>query len=154
MKVRIGPSLPGERVLLSTGGSQWRKVRLVFFTVVFAVAGVLSGIRHFLVFAGLGLVSAVISIRLSEVETDGLFLYVSNLRRKLRVPLTDVAEVRVGPFPRLWVVVDLRAETPMGTRIVYRPPMDWSATADDHRAVRELRALVAQASRYSASTLS
>lgn len=145
MKVRIGPSLPGERVRLSTGGSQWLKVRLAIGSVVIAVATVLSRERSFLVFAGLLLVSAVISSRLSEVETDGLYLYVSNLRRRLRVPLNDVAEVSVGPFPRLWVIVDLHVVTPMGTRIVYRPPMDWSATANDHRAVRELRALVAQA---------
>ena len=154
MKVRIGPSLPGERVLLSTGGSQRMVLRNLLGTVVVAVVTVLSRDLFLLCFAGLMLLVAGLAMRLSEVETDGLYLYVSNLRRRVRVPLTEVADVSVGPFPGLWVVVDLRAETPMGTRIPDRPPMDWKATGDDHRAVRELRALVAQATLHSASAVS
>src|SRR5215469_2480756 len=120
MQVVIGPSLPGERVRLSTGGSQWTKVRLLFASVVLALVGVFLE-RSFLVYAGVVLLWALLSTPLSEVETDGLDLYVSNFRWKGRVPLTDVAEVSVGAWPRLRVIVDLRTETPLGTRIVYRP---------------------------------
>ena len=151
MQVVIGPSLPSERVPLSTGRSQGTKVRLLFGSVVFALVGVFFE-RSFLVYAGVLLLGALLSMPLSEVETDGLDLFVSNLRWKGRVPLTDVAEVSVGAWPRLWIIVDLRTETPLGTRIVYRPPMDWKATGYDHRAVRELRALIAQARAAEART--
>jgi hypothetical protein len=130
------------------------KVRTVFISVFCALVAVFSGNRLFLLFAGLGLVGLLDGLGLSEVETDGLYLYVSNLLRKGRVPLTDVAEVSLGVWPRFRIIVDLRGETPLGRRIAYEPPMDWMATAYDHRGVRELKALVAQAIRHSPRAIS
>jgi cytochrome c-type biogenesis protein CcmE len=77
------------------------KVRTVFISVFCALVAVFSGNRLFLLFAGLGLVGLLDGLGLSEVETDGLYLYVSNLLRKGRVPLTDVAEVSLGGMAKI-----------------------------------------------------
>jgi hypothetical protein len=146
----IGPHLPSERVPLSTGGSQAAKVLFAGASVFLALVGSCAGraFPGFMAVAGFFLLLGSQYVTLSEVETDGLFLYVSRLRKKACIPLIDVASVRLGWWwlPRAHrVVVELRTATPVGTRIAYEPPMDWMATAYDHRAVRELRALIAQA---------
>jgi hypothetical protein len=142
----IGPALPSGRVPLSTGGSRLAKVLFVGASAFCVLWGLVSHGTGFLGFAGFLLLIGWRYVPLSEVETDGLFLYVSQLRASARVSLTDVAAVRLGWWPRTFrVIVELRAETPVGRRVVYEPPMDWMATAYDHRAIRELRALIAQA---------
>jgi hypothetical protein len=150
MIIVVGPNLPSERVPLSTGGSQAAKVMFVGASAFLALVGAFTGraFPGFLAVAGFFLLLGSQFVALSEVETDGLFLYVSRLRKKACIPLTDVASVRLGWWwaPRAHrVVVELRTPTPVGTRIAYEPPMDWMATAYDHRAVPELRALIAQA---------
>ena len=143
----VGPHLPSPRVRLSTGGSQAIKVLLLAGSASLAIAGLATNLPIVLVPAAGLLVAAWGAFPLSEVETDGLFLYVSQLRSSARIPLSDVSAVRVGWWPRssFRVVVEFRSQTPVGKRIVYEPPMDWMGTMFDHRAVRELRALIAQA---------
>jgi hypothetical protein len=144
----VGPSPPGERVPLSVGGSQAAKLLLFGGSIFCGLVGLLAGggLPVFLVIAGLLLFNAWGVAPLSEVETDGRYLYVSQLRASARIPLTDVSEVRVGWWPKSFrVIVELRTRTPVGKRIVFRPPTDWMATAYDHRAVRELQALIYEA---------
>jgi len=148
VKSVVGPSLPSERVPLSVGGSQAAKILLFGGSVFCALMGSLAGggLPVFLVVAVLLLFNAWGVAPLSEVETDGRFLYVSQLRASARIPLTDVSEVRVGWWPKSFrVIVEFRSKTPVGKRIVYRPPTDWMATVRDHRAVRELQALIYEA---------
>jgi hypothetical protein len=144
----VGHSPPRERVPLSVGGSQAAKILLFGGSAFCGLVGLLAGrgLPVFLVVAVLLLFNAWGVAPLSEVETDGRFLYVSQLRASARVPLTDVSEVRVGWWPKSFrVIVEFRTRTPVGKRIVYRPPTDWMATSYDHRAVRELQALVHEA---------
>ena len=148
METMVGPSLPSERVPLSVGGSEAAKILLFGGSAFCGLVGLLAGggLPVFLVIAVLLLFNAWGVAPLSEVETDGRFLYVSQLRASARVPLTDVSEVRVGWWPKSFrVIVELRTETPVGKRIVYRPPTDWMATVHDHRAVRQLQALIYEA---------
>jgi hypothetical protein len=148
--------LPAERVRLSIGGSRPSKV-LLGGSVLLALVGLLSEGRHpfLLVVAALLLLGGLPDVTLSEVETDGLYLYVSLFWRSAQIPLTDVVAVRLGRWwssnPR--VVVDLRAEPRVGKKFEYVPPLDWMSTAYDHRAVRELKALVAQATRNTAASI-
>jgi hypothetical protein len=155
VKVRIGPSLPGERVTLSTGGSRVAKVLFVVAGASCALLALLSGHFALLVVAGFFLLLGLRFVPLSEVETDGLFLYVSQVLSSAQVPLTDVSAVDVGWWPSsARIIVEFRGKTSVGKRVSYEPPIDWMGTAYDHFSARELRALVEQANRHSSSALS
>ena len=153
VQVVIGPKLPGERVWRSIGGSRVAKVVFLAAGASGVLLGVLTGHLFLLGFAGFLLLLGCRFVPLSEVETDGLFLYVSQLLSAGRVPLTDVSAAQVGWLPNSSrIIVEFRAETSVGKRISYEPPIDWMSTADDHRSVRELRALIAQAKAAAART--
>jgi len=84
---------------------------------------------------------------LMRVQTDGQFLYVSNYRSEIAVPLADISDVSEG---RLWSVfspsirIQLRHASRFGQAILFmpRPRLYWRG---DHPAVAELQALCERA---------
>jgi hypothetical protein len=144
VQVVIGPKLPGERVSLSTG---WASASKVFSGALRRLRARRSGGRNRGLPdpRGLPLPLVLRELPLSNVETDGLSLYVSQLFAKAQIPLTEISAVRLGLWPTTRIIVEFRSQTAIGPRLSFEPPGDWMATAYDHRSVRELRALVAQA---------
>lgn len=83
--------------------------------------------------------------RLKKVRVDEEFLYVSNWRSEVRVPLRDVSDCLWRNWWRpAWVVVRLRAQTRFGKHIVFIPKSQWRHLGI-HPVVGELRFLVDQA---------
>ena len=83
----------------------------------------------------------------TDVETDGHRLFLERRGRAAVVLLTDVERVEVDMARgfRQAIRVVFRRRTPVGSWVTIEVPMDWMATAFEHRSVRELRALIAQA---------
>jgi hypothetical protein len=79
---------------------------------------------------------------LKKVRIDGTSLYVSNYRREITVPLSEIESVSenwwMNHHP---VTIHLRHETPFGRRITFIPQFRLQLFWRSHPIVAELRAL-------------
>ena len=88
--------------------------------------------------------------RLKRVRLDGGALLVSNYRREIRVPLTQVVRITQKRWPSAPITVDFRFETPLGKRITFLPPDHFrSSLWHEDPLVGELRALAGLSARAS-----
>ena len=88
---------------------------------------------------------AWLTARLKRVAVDDSALYISNYRTEIRVPLTQVLDVRESGNSKWFLIgINLRHPTAFGQRIVFRPRLClyWSGL---HPVARELKGLVEQA---------
>ena len=87
-----------------------------------------------------------LSTRLKRVAVDDCALYVSNYVTEIRVPLSEVTDVRESGTLRWFLIgVDLRSPTTFGQHLHFRPRLRlyWSGL---HPMARELKKLADQAS--------
>ena len=84
--------------------------------------------------------------RLKRVRLDDGALYISNYRREIRVPLTDIEEVSqnrwVNDQP---VTIRFRVQTGFGSRIIFMPKWRLFALWRTHPIVAELQELALSA---------
>jgi hypothetical protein len=126
----------------------------IFFTVGGAIffRDILRGVLSFpsfpFVFAGLvyALMLPILMwqfVKLKKVDIDGDYLYVSNYRKEITIPLSDVYDVSemrwMDPF---WITIYLHRPSEFGERIVFIPPYRQWAFASKNPLVDELKQLV------------
>ena len=93
------------------------------------------------------LISHVIGGRLRVVHVDDRFLYVSNYREEIQIPLSDVNEIKEDSWINIHpVILHLSTPSSFGTQIRFMPKALWRVFfARSHPVVGELTELVAQA---------
>ena len=85
-------------------------------------------------------------VRLKRVDIDGDSLFVSNYRREIVVPLTDVDGVTENPWVNMHpVTIHLRRDTEFGRSITFMPKIQWFLFLRSHPVVAELRLAAARA---------
>ena len=81
-----------------------------------------------------------LSAGLKRVRIDREFLYVSNYRREIAIPLSQIREVTenrwINTHP---VTIHFRTITEFGVKITFMPTMRWFALWSSHPVVQELR---------------
>ena len=88
----------------------------------------------------------VLSGRLRVVHVDDKFFYISNYRRHIRVPLSDVSKITENVLINIHpVTLHLSTPSPFGTRIRFMPQIWRVFFFASHPIVAELTELVAQA---------
>jgi hypothetical protein len=86
--------------------------------------------------------SVWIAVRIKAVRLDGDVLVISNFRREIRVPLTDLLSVSYWSATNPQVVsLTLRADTPFGRRILFMPDRRWTISFFEPPIVKELQTL-------------
>ena len=83
----------------------------------------------------------------TDAEPDGRTLFLSRRGRTAEIPLADVSRVEVDMLHGAGQAMRLvfSRQTPLGSWLTVEVPWEGMATAYDHRSIRELRALIAQA---------
>ena len=66
----------------------------------------------------------VFSVRLKVVRMDDEALYVSNYRKEIRVPFSEVESVG-GWFTKRLVTIHFRMETEFGRKVSFMPELRW-----------------------------
>ncbi|MCB1023483.1 MAG: hypothetical protein KDB79_03780 [Acidobacteria bacterium] len=83
------------------------------------------------------------AMRLKKVSIDSEFVYVSNYRKEIKIPLSDINDVTgyVGLHMQP-VTIQLRQRTPFGKNIVFLPHFSDLSLFNTHPVVSELKFLV------------
>ena len=84
--------------------------------------------------------------RLKRVRVDETYLYVSNFRTEVRIPLAALLRISEKPWvSQNLVTLEFRMPTAFGQRIVFTPKARWISPWTSHPVVAELRELSARA---------
>lgn len=146
------PQLRGELRKLSPDGTEARAVLATLvggLLAVGALASIVAGraMLALLLLCGaatLGLIVFVVGPRV--VETDGVWLLVSDWSKTVWIPLRQVHSVnRILHLGTDRVSVKLGCDTPFGREIVFQPRFELDGLVGQHPVVEELRGLVARA---------
>jgi hypothetical protein len=96
----------------------------------------------------------VFCLQLRVVHVDDRFLYVSNYRREITIPLSDVHEITEKAWLSLRpVILHLSTPSAFGPRIRFMPKTWQAFFWSSHPIVAELEKMVAQAKAARAATL-
>ncbi len=88
-------------------------------------------------------------IRLKAVRMDSGFLYVSNFRKEIKIPLSVVARVSEWRLDNTHpVFVHFAQPTEFGTSIVFMPKIRWFGFWSSHPVVDRIRQSAGQGSRH------
>ena len=81
-------------------------------------------------------------IRLKEVSVDDDFLYVSNYRKEIAIPLSEIYDVTENVWVNIHpVTIHLRSPSEFGDKIVFMPTTRFFAFFSPHPVVNELKEL-------------
>jgi hypothetical protein len=84
--------------------------------------------------------------RLKRVKLDGATLVISNYRRDIAVPVSEIADVRQNRLINLRpVIITFRKETPFGSAVIFKPPVSFRLFSEDEIVTR-LRSLTGRTS--------
>lgn len=80
--------------------------------------------------------------KLKEVSVDGSFLYVSNYRDEIVVPVSEIYDVTESFWTNTHpVTIHLRSQSQFGDKIVFMPKTRMFALFSSHPVVKELKQL-------------
>jgi hypothetical protein len=86
--------------------------------------------------------------RLKRVKLDGASLVISNYRRDIIVPVSEIADVRQNRLINLKpVTITFRKDTSFGNAITFMPPVSFELFSEDELVTR-LRSLVGHRSEH------
>ncbi|HMS39915.1 MAG TPA: hypothetical protein PKE69_06805 [Pyrinomonadaceae bacterium] len=158
-KVWLGNFLPGvnkrnhmKRELSSKQTFFLKIILPIFFTVIFTAAilviivsskkgEILPLIIIFPLIGLIGIFSMYFTVmRYKKVSVDERFLYVSNYRKEIKIPVSSIADVTETKWVRTRpITIHLKNDSEFGRKIIFTPKMNGFRIFADNPIVAELK---------------